>query len=178
MRKARILCPKTVILLVAILALALLASCCPQERVKPVVEQPPPPPPPPPPPVVEKPTPPPPPPPTPVVTRLRSINFDFNKSDLTPAAQDSLNYNIQQFRAKPDAMIRIEGNCDERGSVDYNLALGEKRANAAKAYLISLGIPEDRIQVVSNGKESPIDSGHDEAAWAKNRRVDFSLVSQ
>ena len=181
MRKARILCPKTVILLVAILSLALLASCCPQERVKPVVEQPPPPPP----PVVEKPTPPPPPPPPPEEKPevkeivLEPIYFGFNISDLTAQSREILNRNVQGLRENPKATIRIEGNCDEQGNVEYNRSLGERRANAAKDYLISLGISADRIvSVISNGKDKPKYPGHDEAAWAKNRRVDFTLVSQ
>jgi len=185
MRKARILCLKTGILLVAILCLALLANCCPQEKVKPVVEQPPPPPvvekptpPPPPPPVVEQPTPPPPP---PVVREilLEPIYFGFNMSDLTAQSKGILNRNVQGLKDNPNATIRIEGNCDEQGNVDYNQKLGQKRADAAKDYLMSLDIPENRIiSTISNGKDKTKYLGHDEAAWAQNRRVDFILISR
>jgi peptidoglycan-associated lipoprotein len=75
-------------------------------------------------------------------------------------------------------VIRIEGNCDERGTVEYNLALGEKRANAALDYLVKMGIDPSRISTVSYGKERPMDPGHTEAAWAKNRRDDFVIVKQ
>jgi peptidoglycan-associated lipoprotein len=184
MRKPRILCLKTGILLVAILSLVLLANCCPQEKVKPVVEQPPPPPPPP--PVVEKPTPPPeekptpPPPPPPQVREvvLQPIYFDYNKSDIRPQDRRILDSNAQMLRQDPTATIRIEGNCDEQGDSLYNQRLGQSRADAAKAYLMSLGISEDRIvATTSNGKDKPKYPGHDEAAWARNRRVDFILVT-
>jgi peptidoglycan-associated lipoprotein len=182
MRKARILYLKTGILLVAILALAFLASCCPQERVKPVVEQPPPPPvvekPTPPPPVVEQPTPTPPPllPPPPVQIVLEPIYFGFNMSVLTAQSQQILDRNVQELRDNPKATIKIEGNCDARGSADYNQRLGQRRADAAKAYLMSLGISEDRIiSTTSNGNEDPKYPGSNEVAWEKNRRVDFIL---
>jgi peptidoglycan-associated lipoprotein len=73
----------------------------------------------------------------------------------------------------PDLTIRIEGHCDERGTVEYNLALGERRAQAVLDYLVAYGIPRDRISVVTYGEERPLDSGHDETAWAKNRRAAF-----
>jgi peptidoglycan-associated lipoprotein len=76
------------------------------------------------------------------------------------------------------AKVRIEGNCDERGSDEYNLALGEKRAKAAMEYLVTLGIPAERLSVISYGKEKPADPGHDEAAWAKNRRDEFVVLSK
>ena len=72
--------------------------------------------------------------------------------------------------------VRIEGNCDERGTAEYNLALGQKRAEAARGFLKGLGISESRMQTISYGEEHPLDPGHDEAAWAKNRRVDFVPV--
>ena len=71
--------------------------------------------------------------------------------------------------------MTVEGHCDERGTVDYNLALGEQRARAARDYLVSLGVAAERVRVVSFGKERPLDAGHDEAAWAKNRRAHFAL---
>jgi peptidoglycan-associated lipoprotein len=72
--------------------------------------------------------------------------------------------------------VRIEGNCDERGSDDYNMALGERRAKAAKDYLVNLGIASDRISTISYGEEKPADPGHDEEAWARNRRAEFVIV--
>ena len=74
--------------------------------------------------------------------------------------------------------IQIEGHCDERGTVEYNLALGERRANSAKRYLTSLGIPENRISTISYGKERPLDPGHNEEAWTKNRRAHFVILSK
>ncbi|KPK75090.1 MAG: hypothetical protein AMJ89_04860 [candidate division Zixibacteria bacterium SM23_73] len=172
---------KASILLVAVLALVLLASCCPRVCEKPVVEQPPPvveQPPPvvePPQPVVEEPPPPPPPPPKEIV--LEPIYFDFNKYDLRPGDREILNRNIQTLTENPGAKIRVEGNCDERGTVEYNLALGDKRARAAKDYLIKLGVAEDRLTTISYGKEK---SKHctDNKCWYKDRRVDFVLISR
>ncbi len=74
--------------------------------------------------------------------------------------------------------IQIEGHCDERGTAEYNLALGERRANSAKKYLVSLGIPADRLSTISYGKEMPLDPGHNEEAWAKNRRAHFIILSK
>ena len=71
--------------------------------------------------------------------------------------------------------VTVEGHCDERGTVDYNLALGDQRARAARDYLVSLGVAAERVRVVSLGKERPMDAGHDEAAWAKNRRAHFAV---
>ena len=78
----------------------------------------------------------------------------------------------------PNVKIQIEGHCDERGTIEYNLALGERRANSAKKYLISLGMPADQISTISYGKEKPLDSGHNEEAWAKNRRDHFIILSK
>jgi peptidoglycan-associated lipoprotein len=85
---------------------------------------------------------------------------------------------LAELEKNPGAVIRIEGNCDERGTVEYNLALGEKRAKAALDYLVKMGIDPSRISTVSYGKERPMDPGHTEAAWAKNRRDDFVIVKQ
>ena len=78
----------------------------------------------------------------------------------------------------PKVKIQIEGHCDERGTAEYNLALGERRSNSAKKYLISLGVPEGRISTISYGKEKPLDPGHNEEAWAKNRRDHFIILSK
>ncbi len=109
---------------------------------------------------------------------FNSVYFDFDKYDLSQTARDSLVKNADLLRKDSYEKIRIEGNCDERGSDEYNLALGEKRAKAAMQYLVTMGIPADRLSVISYGKEKPADPGHDEAAWAKNRRDDFIVLSK
>jgi peptidoglycan-associated lipoprotein len=78
----------------------------------------------------------------------------------------------------PSLKIQIEGHCDERGSNEYNLALGERRATSAKLYLIKLGVPENRLSTISYGEERPLDPGHNEEAWAKNRRCHFVILSR
>ncbi|MGB8656668.1 MAG: peptidoglycan-associated lipoprotein Pal [Candidatus Zixiibacteriota bacterium] len=109
---------------------------------------------------------------------LQPIYFDFDKYDLRPGDREILNRNAAVLKENPTVKTRIEGNCDERGTVEYNLALGEKRASAAREYLIDLGIDADRITTISYGKEKPQYPGHDEEAWSKNRRDDFVIVSQ
>ncbi|MEJ2167587.1 MAG: peptidoglycan-associated lipoprotein Pal [Desulfobacterales bacterium] len=101
------------------------------------------------------------------------IYFAFDKSTLTPASQDNLLRKAEWLRANPDATITIEGNCDERGTNEYNLALGDRRAEAAKAFLVDLGIDAARITTISYGEERPVDPRHNEEAWAKNRRDHF-----
>jgi peptidoglycan-associated lipoprotein len=101
-----------------------------------------------------------------------AIHFDYNKADLRPAEQAKLDRKFQLLQAHPRLEIQIAGNCDERGSVEYNLALGERRAAAAKRYLVAHGIATSRITVVSYGEERPVDSSHNEEAWARNRRDD------
>ena len=102
---------------------------------------------------------------------LETVYFDFDSYQLSPAARENLAKNAEQLKKNPSAKVQIEGHSDERGSDEYNLALGEKRANAARDYLVTLGIPADRLTIISYGKEKPADPGHDEAAWAKNRRA-------
>jgi peptidoglycan-associated lipoprotein len=82
------------------------------------------------------------------------------------------------LKKNPKWKIQIEGHCDERGTVEYNLALGERRANSTKRYLVSLGITSDRISTISFGKERPLDPGHNEEAWAKNRRAHIVVLSK
>jgi peptidoglycan-associated lipoprotein len=88
-----------------------------------------------------------------------------------------LQANVETMKAFPTADVLIEGHCDERGTVEYNLALGERRARSARDYMVSLGVSADRIQIISYGKERPVDFGHNEAAWAKNRRAEFSVTN-
>lgn len=110
-------------------------------------------------------------------TALEKVYFDFDSYVLSAAARDTLNKNSAYLLKKnPTAKVQIEGHCDERGSDEYNLALGEKRAKAALNYLITLGVPASRLSFISYGKEKPSDPGHDEAAWAKNRRDEFVVI--
>jgi len=106
---------------------------------------------------------------------VQAIYFDYDKSDLRKEAQDALSNDAKLFQKYPQWKIKIEGNCDERGTNEYNLALGERRAISAQKYLVSLGIDAARLSTVSYGEERPLDFGHDEAAWAKNRRDDFKV---
>jgi peptidoglycan-associated lipoprotein len=109
---------------------------------------------------------------------LNKVYFDFNSPTLSPAAREILAKNAEILKKQASVKIRIEGNCDELGSDDYNLSLGESRAKSAMNYLQSLGIKADRISVISYGKEKPADSGHDESARAKNRRDEFVISSK
>jgi len=104
---------------------------------------------------------------------LEKIYFDFDSANLFKQARDKLSKNAEIMKKDHDVKVQIEGHCDERGSDEYNLALGEKRARAAMQYLTLLGVPADHLSVISYGKEKPADSGHDQAAWAHNRRDEF-----
>ena len=106
------------------------------------------------------------------------IFFDFDKSALKLESQALLKKKADWLKANPAAKLLIEGNTDERGTAEYNLALGERRAVSAQSYLVALGIPASRVKVVSYGKEFPFDPGHDEAAWAKNRRAHFVITGK
>ena len=110
--------------------------------------------------------------PEPVIV-LNDINFDFDKYNIRTGDAETLKGNAEWFKANPGKKMRVEGNCDERGTVEYNLALGQKRADAAKAYIVNLGVDGKALETVSYGKERPADPGHNEAAWAKNRRAHF-----
>jgi len=101
------------------------------------------------------------------------IYFDFDKSTLSPAAQDNLLRKAEWLRENPDATVTVEGHCDERGTNEYNLALGDRRAESAKAFLADLGIDPARLTTISYGEERPVDPRHMEEAWAKNRRSHF-----
>jgi peptidoglycan-associated lipoprotein len=99
--------------------------------------------------------------------------FDFNKADIRPDARQALQKDAELLRNYPQIRVTIEGHCDERGSTEYNLALGDRRANAAKQYLVSLGISADRMTTVSFGKEKPFCTEHNETCWQQNRRAHF-----
>jgi peptidoglycan-associated lipoprotein len=109
---------------------------------------------------------------------LKRVHFDFDKYDLTPDAIRTLGDDASAIKQYPQFKVRIEGHCDERGTVEYNLALGEKRARAARDYLASLGTPAQRLSIVSFGKERPLDPGHNEEAWALNRRAEFIFLAE
>jgi peptidoglycan-associated lipoprotein len=109
---------------------------------------------------------------------LKPIYFDFDKSFIRDDAKAVMMENAEWLKAHPEAKVRIEGNCDERGSVEYNQALGQRRASSAKKYLTSMGISGHRISLISFGKEKPICSDHDESCWQKNRRDDFTAAGE
>lgn len=106
---------------------------------------------------------------------LKDAFFDFDKSSIRPDAKQSLDENAKWLKANPNAALTIEGHCDERGTGEYNLGLGQRRAKAAKDYLVSSGINAKRIKIISYGKERPFVPGHDESAWKWNRRAHFVL---
>jgi len=108
--------------------------------------------------------------------RLDNVYFEFDKYDLTAEAKSSLSGNARIMMENPNFDILIEGHCDERGTEEYNLALGEKRALAARDYIVGFGIAKDRISVISYGEERPADPRHNEEAWAKNRRAHFVVA--
>jgi peptidoglycan-associated lipoprotein len=109
---------------------------------------------------------------------LKPVFFDYDSAELTSEAQSTLTANAAILKKYARWIVTIEGHCDERGTGEYNLALGERRAVAAKAYLVSLGIDADRLRPVSYGKEFPFDPGHTEEAWAKNRRGHFVITAK
>lgn len=102
--------------------------------------------------------------------------FDFDKSDIRPDAREALSQTAQFLRSYPQVKVVVEGHCDERGSTEYNLALGDRRASSAKQFLVSLGIAADRMETVSYGKERPFCTAHNEACWQQNRRAHFVLA--
>jgi peptidoglycan-associated lipoprotein len=109
---------------------------------------------------------------------IRDAFFGFDASTLDAEAQRALQQSGSWLRANPDFRIRIEGHCDERGTEQYNLALGDRRADSAATYLVALGVDRDRIETVSYGEERPFEEGSNEAAWAQNRRAHISLASR
>ncbi|MEI8033142.1 MAG: peptidoglycan-associated lipoprotein Pal [Chlorobiaceae bacterium] len=126
-------------------------------------------------PVVEAPPPPPPPRPAPVAVLpgIGDLFFDFDKSEIRTEGREQLQTNANWLQANGSKKVVIEGHCDERGTNEYNLALGERRAASAREYLIKLGVDPVRIKTVSYGEEKPFAMGHNEEAWAQNRRDHF-----
>jgi peptidoglycan-associated lipoprotein len=111
-------------------------------------------------------------------SQFQTIYFDFDKYNLRSDAKAGLDANFALLQEFPNVVIKIEGHCDERGTVEYNLSLGEKRARSAMDYLVGLGIAPNRISIISYGKERPAVLGSDESAWSKNRRCEFRVISQ
>jgi peptidoglycan-associated lipoprotein len=110
-------------------------------------------------------------------TLATMIHFDLDKSNIRSDDMGALDQKVAILQANPDLKIRIGGHCDERGSDEYNLALGNRRAQAAKQYLVSHGIDASRIETQSWGEEKPLVDGHDESAWSQNRRDEFEVTS-
>jgi peptidoglycan-associated lipoprotein len=107
--------------------------------------------------------------------RIATVYFDFDRSDIRADQRGVVSANADIFRKWTQWQVTVEGNCDERGTAEYNLALGERRASAGKQALVAAGVDAARISTVSYGKERPMDPGHSEASWAKNRRDDFRV---
>jgi len=163
------------ILMVGFLIIGIGCGPKPAPEPEPIPEPPPPPPD----TTVQEPEPPPPPPKV-VITedQFQIAFFDFDKYNLKTEAREALEFNARILKENPDVKVLIEGHCDERGTVEYNLALGEKRARAAMEYITSLGVAADRLDIVSYGKERPVALGHDENSWSKNRRAKFTITEQ
>lgn len=109
---------------------------------------------------------------------LEKIYFDFDSATLSESTRATLTKNATAIQKQPGFKIRIEGNCDERGSSEYNIALGERRAKAAEQYLVTLGVKPEQLSIISYGKEKPAVQGNDEAAMAKNRRDEFVVITK
>ncbi|MEC7276921.1 MAG: peptidoglycan-associated lipoprotein Pal [Bdellovibrionota bacterium] len=109
---------------------------------------------------------------------LQTVYFGFNSANLNSSTRAALQNNADFLKDNGDVQVQIEGHADERGGVQYNLALGEKRAKAVKEYLVSMGVSSSRITTISFGKERPIAFGHDESAWSKNRRANFVVTAK
>lgn len=112
------------------------------------------------------------------ISGLNTIFFEYDKADITSESRQVLAQNAQWIKDNPKVMMQIEGHCDARGSVEYNLALGERRAKSVKTYLVGLGIDSKRLSIMSYGEEKPLVPGDSEAAYAKNRRANFLPLPQ
>jgi peptidoglycan-associated lipoprotein len=109
---------------------------------------------------------------------LKPVYFDFDRADVRSDAQQTLTANAARIREAGGLAVRIEGHCDERGTVEYNLALGDRRARAVRESLVSMGVSGARLRTISYGKERPADPGHSESAWAQNRRAEFIFIAE
>jgi peptidoglycan-associated lipoprotein len=109
----------------------------------------------------------------PTAKKISSVYFDFDRYDVRADQQGTMKNNASVLQANPSQKVVVEGNCDERGSSEYNIALGDRRAKAGKGYLTNLGISGDRVSTISYGKEKPVCTQHNESCWQQNRRDDF-----
>jgi peptidoglycan-associated lipoprotein len=107
------------------------------------------------------------------ISGLQSVNFDYDSATLSEDLRQKLASNADWIKKNPNYTVQVEGHCDSRGSVEYNLALGERRAKSVKNYLVSLGVDSKRLTIISYGEEKPLDTGDSEQAYAKNRRANF-----
>ncbi len=167
--------------LVALILTFLFVGCSKEEPPPPTAEAQPRPAAPPPPPPAPVPTPP----PGPSISQQafqefqnQDVYFDFDKYDLRTDARTTLDRKASFLNQNSSVRVQVEGHCDERGTNEYNMALGERRANAAKQYLTTAGISAGRLSTISYGEERPLDPGHTEAAWARNRRAHFVITGQ
>lgn len=109
---------------------------------------------------------------------LATVYFDYDSYTIRSDARESLKANAQWLKQSPKVRIQVEGHCDERGSTEYNLALGERRANAVKSYLSQMGVGGNRVSIISYGEERPANPASNESAWAENRRAEFVITQQ
>ena len=109
---------------------------------------------------------------------LKTVNFEYDRSSLTSAAKDTLKNNAEWLKKNSNLSIQIEGHCDSRGTIEYNVALGERRAISVKNYLANLGVKRSKMSTISYGKERPLVYAENQSAWAKNRRANFIVVSK
>lgn len=107
--------------------------------------------------------------------RLQTVYFPFDSSDIQPETRRALDANVEVLKQHPRLVIMVEGHCDERGTVEYNLALGQRRAGSVRSYLVAAGINPDRVFTISYGREQPVDARSNEEAWARNRRAEFKV---
>ena len=112
------------------------------------------------------------------ISELHTVYFDYDSSRLTDAARQALEGNAAFLQANAGLRVLIGGHCDERGTQEYNLSLGQRRADAVREYLVSRGVAPDRLEVISYGEERPVAPGHNEQAWAQNRRAEFQIYPQ
>lgn len=107
------------------------------------------------------------------ISGLNTVYFPYDRSSLDSQAKADLRANAEWMKKNSGVRVQIEGHCDSRGTIEYNVALGERRANAVKSYMMSLGIPSERLPIISYGEEKPLVQGESEEAWSKNRRANF-----
>lgn len=109
---------------------------------------------------------------------LKTVYFDYSSASVSGSTKETLNGNAEFLKSNASVKVQVEGHCDERGSVQFNLALGEKRAKSVKDYLVGQGVAANRITIISLGKEKPVSFGHDEESWSKNRRANFVVTEK